>query len=195
MSTQGAMLPVTRLEVTASDSTILSGSRGEAPALAMRVVARAAVVMSAAHLTDVTRAHIDGCLYHGRVSLHFVERLVAGGARVSIPTTPNVGSIDLIHPELFHGSADLQSAGRRLMEAHLALGCESKFTCAPYQLKHIPQLGEQVAWAKANAVVFANSVLGARTDRYGDFGITLSAINSCVSLNSSTGYIEPCNAQ
>jgi predicted aconitase len=79
------------------------------------------------------------------------------------------GSIDLIHPELSRADAQLNSAGRRLMEAHLALGCESTFTCAPYQLRNRPTFGEQIAWAESNAIVFANSVLGARTNRYGDF--------------------------
>src|SRR5271167_299119 len=55
------------------------------------------------------------------------------------------------------------------MDAHVELGCKSSFTCTPYQLKHRPKLGEQIAWAESNAIVFANSVLGARTERYGDF--------------------------
>ena len=32
-----------------------------------------------------------------------------------------------------------------------------------------PTFGEQIAWAESNAIVFANSVIGARTARYGDF--------------------------
>jgi predicted aconitase len=55
------------------------------------------------------------------------------------------------------------------MEAHLALGCEASFTCAPYQTRFRPAFGEQIAWGESNAIVFANSVIGARTNRYGDF--------------------------
>jgi predicted aconitase len=55
------------------------------------------------------------------------------------------------------------------MEAHLALNCEPSFTCAPYQTRFRPYFGEQVAWGESNAIVFANSVIGARTNRYGDF--------------------------
>jgi predicted aconitase len=55
------------------------------------------------------------------------------------------------------------------MEAHLALGCERSFTCAPYQTRFRPRFGEQIAWGESNAIVFANSVIGARTNRYGDF--------------------------
>ncbi len=86
-----------------------------------------------------------------------------------MPTTLNVGSMDLIHPELFRGSPALAADGRRLMAAHEALGCVGSFTCAPYQTLFRPSFGEQIAWAESNAIVFANSVIGARTARYGDF--------------------------
>ncbi len=55
------------------------------------------------------------------------------------------------------------------MRAHEALGCLPTFTCAPYQTMFRPRLGDQIAWGKSNAIVFANSVIGARTERYGDF--------------------------
>src|SRR5258708_106745 len=73
------------------------------------------------------------------------------------------------HLELIGGPAELRSAGRRLMEAHLQLGCERSFTCAPYQTRFRPRFGDQIAWGESNAIVFANSVIGARTNRYGDF--------------------------
>ncbi len=108
-------------------------------------------------LIDCDRAHIDGCLYHGQASLDFVERFVSLGARVAVPTSLNVGSVDLIHPELFNGNPDLGAAGKRLMEAHVELGCTPSFTCAPYQTLMRPLFGEQLAWAESNAIVFANS--------------------------------------
>jgi predicted aconitase len=176
------LIPPMTLRLSESDRAMLGGDQGEAAAMAMRIMARAAAVMDAPHLIDVCSAHIDGCLYHGQTSLDFVERLVQGGGRVRVPTTLNVGSIDLIHPELFRGSDSLRSAGRKLMEAHLALGCESSFTCAPYQLEQRPRLGEQIAWAESNAIVFANSVLGARTNRYGDF------IDLCAAITGRAPY-------
>ena len=97
-----------------------------------------------------------------------------------MPTTLNVGSLDLIHPELYRGQAETATAAKRLMEAHLELGCEATFTCAPYQLKHRPRYGDQIAWAESNAIVFANSVLGARTSRYGDFLDLAAAITGRV---------------
>jgi len=87
-----------------------------------------------------------------------------------VPTSLNVGLVDLIHPELWRGAPEEAERGRRLMEAYRALGCQPTFTCAPYQVAEArPSFGEQVAWAESNAIVFCNSVIGARTNRYGDF--------------------------
>jgi predicted aconitase len=157
------------IEFTDRDRALLQGSQGGAAALAMRILVRSAALMGAERLLDITGAHIDGCLYHGQASLDFAERMVREGGSVVVPTTLNVGSMDLIHPELFRGDDALKANARRLMDAHTALGCEASFTCAPYQLKNRPVLGQQIAWAESNAIVFANSVLGARTNRYGDF--------------------------
>lgn len=151
------------------DRALLDGSRGAATAFAMRLLVRYGEAVGAPHFIDITRAHIDGCLYHGEASLDFAEHVLRLGGKVRVPTTLNVGSMDLIHPELFRGAPALGSAGRRLMEVHEALGCISSFTCAPYQTLFRPMLGEQIAWAESNAIVFANSVIGARTARYGDF--------------------------
>jgi predicted aconitase len=126
-------------------------------------------VYGATRLLDIESAHIDGCLYHGYSGLEFAERLVSGGARVAVPTTLNVGAMDLLHPEVFRGTAQVGQWATRMMQAYEAMGCRPTFTCAPYQALHRPPLGAQIAWAESNAIVFANSVLGARTNRYGDF--------------------------
>lgn len=136
----------------------------------MRLVVRAAEALGAEQLIPITRAHVDSCLYHGEATLDFVERLVEGGAQVAVPTTLNVGALDLLHPELWRGDARTADRGRLLMAHYRSLGCQPTYTCAPYQLPFArPAVGEQVAWAESNAIVFCNSVLGARTERYGDF--------------------------
>ena len=95
---------------------------------------------------------------------------------MSVPTTLNVGSLDILHPERYRGDAETRERAKRLMDAYVALGCRPTWTCAPYQLSSRPELGEQIAWAESNAIVFANSVLGARTNRYGDFVDVAAAI-------------------
>jgi len=136
----------------------------------MRLVVRAADALGAGRLIPIVAAHVDSCLYHGEATVDFAQRLVDGGAQVSVPTTLNVGALDLLHPELWRGDLRTADRGRLLMECYRALGCQPTYTCAPYQLAFArPKLGEQVAWAESNAIVFCNSVIGARTERYGDF--------------------------
>jgi hypothetical protein len=147
----------------------------------MRLVVRAAEVTGADRLIDITAAHVDSCLYHGEASLDFVARLVEGGARVTVPTTLNVGAVDLLHPELNRGDPAAAARGRLLMDRYRALGARPTFTCAPYQLADSrPGLGEQVAWGESNAIAFCNSALGARTNRYGDFLDIAAAITGRV---------------
>jgi predicted aconitase len=170
------------VELTEGDRSYLRGERGEAAALAMRIVVEMADVSGAERLIDVASAHVDGCLYHGIAGLEFAERLVTGGARVAVPTTLNVGALDLLHPDRYRGDAETAANARRQMDAYVAMGCRPTWTCAPYQLPERPAFGQHVAWAESNAIVFCNSVIGARTDRYGDF------IDICAALTGRVPF-------
>ena len=157
------------LNLTTEDRALLSGSDGEATALAMRILVSAAELLRARSLVQITSAHIDGCLYHGDGGVEFAETLVAAGGQVAVPTTLNVGALDLLHPDSVRVDQSKTSMARRQMDAYVSMGAQPTFTCAPYQIGHEPGVGEQVAWGESNAIAFANSVLGARTERYGDF--------------------------
>ena len=157
------------LRLDPSDQAMLQGEFGSGAALAMRLLCGFADTVKARTLLPITGSHIDGCLFHGQASLDFIEAFRASGTTVRVPTTLNVGSLDLIHPELVRLPAADAEPCRRLMQAHQALGCLPSFTCAPYQSLARPHFGDQVAWGESNAIVFANAVIGARTARYGDF--------------------------
>lgn len=144
----------------------------------MRIVVGAAELLGAESLISISSAHIDGCLYHGDGGVEFAERLVSGGGHVAVPTTLNVGALDLLHPEYVRADAHNTEMARRQMDAYVAMGAQPTFTCAPYQFGHRPATGEQVAWGESNAIAFANSVLGARTERYGDF------LDACCALTA-----------
>ena len=158
-----------QMDLDSDEMEMLLGGRGPAAKFCMEIVTGFAVSVGARRLLPISSAHIDGCLYLGEVSLDFISFLSDGGGRVKVPTTLNVGGIDLIHPELMLQSAAELTPARRLMEAHVELGCMPTFTCAPYQTMFRPRFGDQIAWGESNAIVFANSVIGARTNRYGDF--------------------------
>lgn len=157
------------VHLTTEERELLDGAAGDAAALAMRILVEAAELLGAERLVEIASAHIDGCLYHGDGGVEFAERLVAGGGRVAVHTTLNVGALDLLHPGTVRADAHRTAMARRQMEAYVALGCAPTWTCAPYQVGHRPARGERIAWGESNAIAFANSVLGARTERYGDF--------------------------
>src|SRR5262245_56257462 len=110
------------LKLNAQDEAMLGGELGPATAAAMKILVAFSNAIGAGKLLDIAGAHIDGCLYHGEVSLDFVERLIEGGGRVKVPTTLNVGSFDLIHPALVKMPSAQEAPARRLMKAHLELG-------------------------------------------------------------------------
>ena len=155
--------------LTEAERAIAAGAEGEGAAMAMRIVAEAARLLSAPRLIPIASAHIDGALYHGDSGTLFAEKLVAGGARVAVRATLNVGALDLTGCAQIRLSGAPREMARRMMAAYAALGCEPSWTCAPYQAGHRPAFGTDVAWGESNAVAFCNSVLGARTNRYGDF--------------------------
>ena len=164
-----ADLPQTALTLSPEDTAILDGQRGAAAALAMRVIRSMAGLQGARALTSVTRGHIDGCLLANQANLIFAEKMAEMGAQVSVPTTINAISVDRQNwqhqgvPPVFGNQAS------RLADAYVRMGCRPSFTCAPYLLADHPAKGEDIAWAESNAVVYANTVLGARTPKHPDY--------------------------
>ncbi|TIS49624.1 aconitase X catalytic domain-containing protein [Mesorhizobium sp.] len=155
------------LALSPEQQAIAAGKDGAG--MAMRIVAESARLLGAPRLIPIASAHIDGALYHGDSGTLFAERLVEDGARVAVRSTLNVGALDLMGCSRIRLQEPQRGMARRMMEAYRRLGCEQSWTCAPYQAGHRPAQGSDVAWGESNAVVFCNSVLGARTNRYGDF--------------------------
>ncbi|NQW00864.1 MAG: aconitase X catalytic domain-containing protein [Rhodospirillales bacterium] len=170
------------LHLSETEKRVLVDESQPALAMAMRILVATAEILGASRLIAVASAHIDGCLYLGDSGVFFAEKLVQLGGRVAIPATLNVGALDLIHPHLVQAGTHHRSMAKRQMQAYLDLGCQASWTCAPYQTGHRPGLGENVAWGESNAVVFANSVLGARTNRYGDL------LDICLALSGRAPY-------
>lgn len=156
--------------LTDAETAVLSGAVGtEGDRMAMDLVVQAGRMLGAQRLIPIQSSHIDGCLYHGDSGTLYCEKLAQAGARVKVPATTNVGALNLLRPEQSRLPADQRKMAYRLMVAHERMGCAPSWTCAPYQAGARPALGHQVAWGESNAVAFANTVLGARTNRYGDF--------------------------
>src|SRR5512139_276924 len=156
------------LKLSNKDLEMLHGEHGPAARMAMSILARMAEVAGASELLEITGAHIDSTVYIGDAGLEFAERLAGLGAKVAVPTTLNVSGLDEHHWQEWAVPSGWARQAYRQMTAYRSMGTIPTWTCAPYQTDMRPSFGQQIAWGESNAIVFANSVLGARTERYPD---------------------------
>lgn len=164
------------VQLTEQDESILAGGQGKARQVAMQIILRMARLQGADELIDIVQAHIDGCIYTGSASLRFAQQLRDWGAQVKVPTTLNAISVDQRRWRALGIDAAFGEPASALAQAYVDMGAQPSFTCAPYLLDTAPQAGEQIVWAESNAVVYANSVLGAYTAKYADF------LDICIAL-------------
>lgn len=158
------------LALSEADQARLAGAEGQAQQIAMTILCQMAASQGATELTDVSRGHIDGCILAHDANLIFAEKLADLGAAVSIPTTINAISVDRDNWEA-QGElpADFGSKASRLADAYVRMGARPTFTCAPYLLPDPPAQDEAIGWSESNAVIYANTVLGARTVKHPDY--------------------------
>ena len=156
------------LNLSDRDWEMASGAGGPAQALAMSILVRMADVYGATELMDISQAHIDSTIYLGDATLAFAERLASLGAKVAVPTSLNVSGVDECGWKDWAVKADWAAKAARQMLAYERMGAVPTWTCAPYQTHMRPVFGQQIAWGESNAICFANSVIGARTERYPD---------------------------
>ena len=156
------------MNLTKHDEGMLRGNYGKATQMAMSILVRMAEISGAKALIDIVGAHIDSTIYIGDAGLEFAERLANLGAKVSVPTTLNVSGLDEHHWGEWAVPSEWARQAQRQMVAYQSMGTIPTWTCAPYQTEMKPSFGQQIAWGESNAIVFANSVIGARTERYPD---------------------------
>lgn len=164
------------LALSPFDQALIAGEHGKAAQVAMQMLLSMARLQGATEFIDIRQAHIDGCIYTGPASLRFARQLVEWGAMVRVPTTLNSISVDQRRWREQGVSPSLGEPASQLGDAYMAMGARVSFTCAPYLLDSAPAFGDQVVWAESNAVIYANSVLGARTLKYPDY------LDICIAL-------------
>ena len=158
-----------KIRLSNSDKKMLAGDNGEATKIAMEVLCLMAAAQNADELIDVSRGHIDGCILAHDANLHFAEKMLHMGASVIIPTTINAISVDRENWQSQGVVPDLGMKASRLADAYVKMGAHPTFTCAPYLLAESPIKGEVIGWSESNAVIYANSVIGARTQKHPDY--------------------------
>src|SRR5438034_8035682 len=144
---------------------------------AMQILLALSHLSEAERLVPVTSAHVSGASYKmiGDPGLEFLEDF-ARDARVTVPTTVNPLGTDLQQWRDLGIPAEFAGKQERIARAYESMGVRPSFTCTPYLVGARPSFGEHVAWAESNAVCFANSVLGARTNREGGPAALAAAI-------------------
>ncbi|MGR3548405.1 MAG: cis-3-hydroxy-L-proline dehydratase [Roseovarius sp.] len=157
------------LTLSDGDRAFLAGDHGAAAQLAMEIITTLAAAQGAPSLTDVSRVHIDGCIYASPAFLTFARAMADKGGRVRVPTTMNAISVDHANWRAQGVSEAFGLPASQLADAYVEMGARPSFTCAPYLLEDKPSAGEDIAWAESNAVIYANTVLGARTVKHADF--------------------------
>ena len=146
------------------DQQLLDGRFGEAAAFAMGLLHEQAVASGAQRFLTLQGAHVASAYDNTPVNLDFARELVRLQARVRVPTTLTSCAFDTQRP-----LADAPERQRELLQLHRAMGCQPALTCAPY-LGHAALAPKAVlAWCESSAIVYANSVAGARCQRFPEF--------------------------
>jgi hypothetical protein len=168
------------LQLSDKDRAFLDGEHGPAGRFAMSILVRMAEAQDASAMLDVEGAHIDSTVYQGEATMEFAEHLADLGGQVLIPASVNVSGVDKEGWKDWAVPEDWAMKAYRQMQAYQKMGCTPTWTCAPYQTAMRPRFGQQIAWGESNAIAFANSVIGARTERYPDLMDICAAITGRV---------------
>ena len=148
---------------------MLHGDQGPGVAKAMEIIVALGRIYEAERLVPVTSVQVSGVSYRnlGEAGLAFLREWSDEGARARIPATLNPAGIDLDAWQVLGFSDEFARRQAAVVDAYEQLGVRPTCTCTPYLIGNRPQVGEHVAWAESSAVSYANSVLGARTNREG----------------------------
>lgn len=164
--------------LTKNEEAVLDGEHGEVLEMAMSVLVKMGDIYEADRMIEIASVHIDAASYATvyDAGLQLCERFSSSGAYFKVPTTLNTSAIDFDRWRELRLPVSFAEKQIRLAEAYKRMGAITTWTCAPYQYGANLRFGQNIAWGESNAVVFANSVIGARTNRFGDLVDVCAAI-------------------
>jgi len=162
--------------LTKEEERILNGEYGWANQTCMKILVRLGELFNAQKLISITSAHVSGVSYKtlGDAPIEFLEALADADGRVKVKTTLNPQSLD---PEYLIKKLPENLCRKQvdILKQYDRMGLTRSLTCTPYYLGN-PKSGSHLAWAESSAVVYANSVLGAWTNREGGPSALAAAI-------------------
>jgi hypothetical protein len=157
------------MNLTAEETAIRDGQRGAGAAKAMAILCALGRIAGATEMAPVGSVQVSGVSYKniGQYGLAFLEEWASLGSKAVVPAFMNPGGADRKLWERLGIPADFVAKQQRVQAALEALGIAPLLSCTPYHAGCTPGYGEHIAWAESSAVCYANSVLGARTNREG----------------------------
>jgi predicted aconitase len=156
------------LKLTQEEQDMLEGKQGKATRKAMEIITTLGEIYGAERLIPIASVQIAGVSYHnlGEAGLGYLDEMAEDG-RVRVLTTLNPAGMDLEEWKKHGISEDFAVNQQRVVDAFAKMGVITTCTCTPYLIGNLPHYGEHISWAESSAVCFANSVIGAKTNREG----------------------------
>lgn len=160
------------------EQEMYDGKQGTAIEKSMEILVALGDIYGAERMVNITSAQISGVSYKtiGDAGLEYLEELTAGDVQVKVPSTLNPAGIDLDQWKELKFPEKFAEKQKRIIDAYQRMGISATCTCTPYLVGNVPTLGSHIAWSESSAVCYANSVLGARTNREGGPGALAAAI-------------------
>jgi len=155
--------------LTKEQEKMLAGGHGEVVERNFRLLVRLGEIYGADRMIPVGSVQVAGVSYKsiGDPGLEFLEDMANKGAKVKVPTTLNPPGMDLVDWKELGFPEDFAEKQLQIMDAFKRMGIMMTATCTPYLVGNLPRFGEHIAWSESSAVSYANSVIGARTNREG----------------------------
>ena len=156
------------MNLTNEEKRMLNGEEGYAVRKSMEILLALGEIFGAKNLIKVGSVQVAGVSYHnlGDAGLEFLNTLAADG-KVKVLTTLNPAGMDLENWQQLGMSPEFAEKQNLVIDAFKRMGILISCTCTPYLIGNLPLYGEHIAWSESSAVTFANSVLGAKTNREG----------------------------
>ena len=155
--------------LTPEEQALLNGDSGPAAQKAMQILTTLGRIYGAERLLPIQSVQISGVSYDnlGEAGLAWLDEMATGGGKAQVLTTLNPAGMDVENYRVLGISEEFAVNQRRVLKAFETMGVVTTCSCTPYLFGNLPHFGESIAWAESSAVCYANSVLGARTNREG----------------------------
>jgi hypothetical protein len=166
------------MELTKEEEKMFVGERGEGIQKAMEIVVALGKIYNAEKLVMVNSVQVSGVSYKnlGDAGIEFLEEWAKKGGKISVKTTLNPAGMDLENWRKLGFKEEFARKQLRVIDAFKKMGISPICSCTPYLIGFLPKFGEHIAWGESSAVAFANSVIGARTNREGGPSALAAAI-------------------